>query len=140
VEVNGGTGDGAYLATANHFVTPELAAHWVEDEPPMLQGNSAARRSRVLDALAGAPGQVDAAWAQALMSSHGSLQDALCRHAFIPDEGAPSPRFASSTISSVLYLPCGLPSAPAVPGAWLADGQPCLVEWQSSRVGAPASA
>lgn len=131
-----GAGRAAYLATANHFVTPELAGHWVEDEPPMLQGNSAGRRDRVLAALAAAPGQVDATWARALMCAHGSPQDALCRHALIPDDRPPTPRFAGSTISSVVYLPCGLPGdASAAPIVWLADGQPCLVEWQSSRVG-----
>jgi hypothetical protein len=131
-----GPGADAYLAGANHFATPELAAHWVEDEPPLLQGNSPARRSRVLAALAAAPGRVDVAWAQALMSAHGTPQDAICRHA-IPATGQPSHAgFESSTISSVIFLPRGFAGGlSAAPAAWLADGPPCLAAWKSIRVG-----
>jgi len=129
---------GAYLAGANHFVTPELAGQWVEDEPPLLRGNSPARRGRVLAALAAAPGRVDVTWAQAMMSSHGTPQDAICRHALPVTGQPPSAGFAGSTISSAIFLPRGLPGdLSATPTAWLAEGHPCLAQWESKPVGAP---
>ncbi len=124
-----------FLVSTNHFVTPELAAQWVEDEPPLLQGNSPARRNRVLAALMAAAGEVDVAWAQDLMSAHGTPQDALCRHAFVPPDHPPSAHYASSTISSVIFLPRGVPGdRQAAPAVWLADGHPCLARWECRRV------
>ncbi len=148
---NGPTASGpaaAFLASANHFATPELAAQWVEDEPPLLRGNSPARRNRVLAALADAPRQVDARWAQTLMCAHGTPRDALCRHAYLPPDQPPDGRFSGSTIASAVYLPCGLPAdlqgdpshdpagdPPARPAVLLAYGQPCVAHWEARQVG-----
>jgi hypothetical protein len=131
--------DGRALASANHFVTDELTAQWVEDEPPMLMGNSAARRARVLEALQEARGRVDAPWARQLMSAHGSLLDALCRHLHGDPEQPASGRIESSTISSAIYLPRGAPegvlgatrgAAQGAPALWLINGAPCEEAWE----------
>lgn len=124
---------GGALASANHFVTGPLAGQWVEDEPELLVGNSAARRSRVLDALAGAAGQVDAAWAQALMAAHGTPLDALCRHALLLDGVSPGPALDTSTISAAVYLPAGLAGRDR-PALLLAAGQPCEAGWVEIEV------
>lgn len=121
-------GPGAPLASTNHFVTPALAEQWVEDEPPPLQGNSPARRARVLAALARDAGAIDLPWARALMSAHGAARDAICRHPLLV-EGAPVRGLDGSTISSVLLLPAGDDLAPA-PALRLAVGSPCQATWQ----------
>ena len=127
--------DGSVLASTNHFVTAEMAAAWIEDEPPMLIGNSQARRARVLAALERAKGVVDANWARQMMGAHGSLQDAICRHARSPDDQLPPVRMDSSTISSVIYLPRGAAGkATAAPSAWLINGQPCGDDWVWERL------
>lgn len=127
VEATGGA-----LASANHFVTAPLAAHWIDDEPPLLVGNSAARRERVLGALANSTGQVDATWAQRLMAAHGGPLDAICRHALL-DESSPGQALDTSTISAVVYLPNGLAGQDR-PALLLAAGQPCEASWQSVEV------
>lgn len=125
---------GAPLASTNDFVSPELTGQWIEDEPPLLQGNSPARRSRVLAALDASAGQVDVAWAQALMAAHGSAQDAICRHPLSSD-GPAQAVLNSSSISSIIFLPAGLPEASSTqPALLLAAGQPCQAEWQQERV------
>ncbi len=121
------------LASANHFATEPLAAQWIEDEPELLLGNSAARRSRVLAALAGSTGQVDAAWAQALMTAHGGPLDAICRHALLLDGAAPGPALDTSTISAIVFLPNGLAGCNR-PGLLLAAGQPCEAVWVEIEV------
>jgi hypothetical protein len=118
------------LASANHFVTDPLAAQWVEDEPELLVGNSVARRGRVLAALAGSAGQVDAAWAQALMAAHGGPLDAICRHALVLDGTSPGLALDTSTISVAVYLPSGLAGRDR-PALLLAAGQPCEASWQT---------
>jgi hypothetical protein len=124
---------GGALASANHFVTEPLAAQWIEDEPEPLVGNSAARRARVLAALEGSAGQVDAAWGQALMAAHGSLLDAICRHALALDGTSPGRALDTSTISAAVYLPGGLAGRDR-PALRLAAGQPCEAGWQSLEV------
>jgi len=127
--------DGAALASTNDFVTEELAGQWVEDEPPLLRGNSPARRQRVLAALAASAGQVNVAWAQALMTAHGTALDAICRHP-LSNDGGVQPGLDSSTISSIIFLPEGLPdSATSRPALLLAGGQPCQTEWQWEQIG-----
>lgn len=121
------------LASANHFVTEPLAMQWIEDEPELLVGNSAARRERVLAGLAGSVGQVDEAWAQALMAAHGSPLDAICRHALVLDGESPGPALDTSTISAAVFLPNGLAGRDR-PGLLLAAGQPCEAEWVEIEV------
>jgi hypothetical protein len=121
---------GGRLVSTNHFTTAELADCWVEDEPPLLQGNSLARGERVGQALDGAAGRVDLAWAQAIMAAHGTTQSALCRHPLVVGDAPRHPSYDTSTISSVIYLPSGLPSIGAKrPSLLLAAGQPCEVAW-----------
>jgi hypothetical protein len=124
--------DGA-LASANHFVTEPLVGQWIEDEPELLLGNSAARRGRVLAALANAAGHVDPAWAQALMAAHGGPLDAICRHALLLDGAAPGPALDTSTISAAVFLPNGLAGRDR-PGLLLAAGQPCEAVWVEIEV------
>jgi hypothetical protein len=124
--------DGA-LASANHFVTAPLVGQWIEDEPELLLGNSAGRRARVLAALEGSAGQVDAAWAQALMAAHGGPLDAICRHALVLDGTSPGPALDTSTISSAVYLPGGLAGRDR-PALLLAAGQPCEAPWQTMEI------
>lgn len=124
---------GGALASANHFVTEPLAGQWLQDESALLVGNSAARRSRVLAALAGAAGQVDAAWAQALMAAHGSPLDAICRHALLLDGPSPGPAVETSTISAAVFLPNGLAGRDR-PALLLAAGQPCEAGWVEIEV------
>ena len=124
--------DGA-LASANHFVTEQLAMQWIEDEPELLVGNSAARRERVLAELAGSVGQVDEAWAQALMAAHGSPLDAICRHALVLDGLSPGPALDTSTISAAVFLPNGRAERER-PALLLAAGQPCEAEWVEIEV------
>jgi predicted choloylglycine hydrolase len=94
-----------FLASTNHFRSAQLRDCWVDTSPPELQGNSQNRFARVIAALAGARGRVDAAWAQALMADHGGVQStvtqrmqrALCRHCDVDPQ--------SITVSSALFLP-----------------------------------
>ncbi len=126
---------GPFLASTNHFVTPPLADRWVEDEPPIFQGNSPARRTRILAALQADQGHVDSSWAKSLMTAHGTPQDAICRHPFIDPDQPHHPSLESSTIASILFLPQGLPDDPT-PALLLADGQPCLSPWTRWTVAA----
>ena len=130
---------GPFLSSTNHFVTPALISAWVEDEPPIFQGNSPARRNRVLAALQEDVGRVEAAWAQSLMTAHGSPQDAICRHPIIDPDQPQHPSLESSTISAVIFLPLGLPEDPLPsPALLLADGQPCRAPWSAWTVGRKA--
>jgi isopenicillin-N N-acyltransferase like protein len=122
------------LAGANHFVTEPLAAQWIEDEPELLVGNSAARRGRVLAELAGSAGRVDATWAQALLAAHGGPLDAICRHALVLDGLLPGPALDTSTISAVVFLPNGVTRRKR-PALLLAVGQPCEASWRRVEVG-----
>lgn len=123
-------GPGQPLVSTNHFVTEELAGAWMEDEPPLLVGNSPARRQRVLDALSSLASPGDESWAVALMSAHGDAQNAICRHPLPDDSPLPHPSLDSSTISSVLFFPAGRACQPSAPGLRLAIGQPCTARWQ----------
>lgn len=126
----------SYLVSTNHFIEPTLVDQWVEDEPGPLLGNSLARHERVASALRNAVGTVDIAWAQALMSSHGAPQDSLCRHPLDADGKGPHPGLESSTISTILFMPCGLPNHEDVgPALLLASGLPCQAQWRTYRVG-----
>ncbi len=124
--------NGGWLSSTNHFVTAELAECWIEDEPPPLQGNSQARQHRVRQALDAAAGHVDLAWAQALMVTHGTVQDALCRHPLPVESASRHPSLDASTISSAIFLPGGLSGdARQRPALVLATGQPCEAVWTS---------
>lgn len=110
---------GGFVVSTNHFVTAPLRNQWVDHSPMVLRGNSEGRHAKVTAALQGACGQVDAEWAQALMSSHGSPQEAVCRHTELD--------FRAATISTVLYLPRA--------GQLLfANGRPCQAEFQILRL------
>lgn len=123
-----------FVASTNHFTTDGLAGSWVEDEPPALQGNSRARRARLMDALKEADGHIDVAWAQRLMSSHGTPRDALCRHPAGHYAGATGGSADSSTISSSIFLPRVPTPKSGVPALVLAEGQPCQAQWATWRV------
>lgn len=125
--------NGPYLSSTNHFATPALVDHWVEDEPAIFVGNSPARRSRILAALQADAGRIDPAWAQAMMTAHGTPQDAICRHPIIDPDQPHHPSLESSTISTIIFLPLGLPDAPT-PTLLLAEGQPCQSAWASWTV------
>ena len=123
---------GGHLSSTNHFCTGELVGCWIEDLPSSLQGNSQARRQRVLQALLEASGAVDVAWAQGIMAAHGSIQDALCRHPMAAPDAPHHPSYDSSTISSVILLPRGEPNAiKQTPTLLLAVGQPCQAQWSA---------
>jgi hypothetical protein len=116
-----------FVVSTNHFCGAQLRDCWLEREPGDLQGNSQKRYARVTKALDGATGEVDTAWAQALMADHGGRrpsvaerkQSAICRHPRI------DPR--SQTISSVVYLP--------QEGRLLfADGRPCRTPFHAWTV------
>lgn len=119
---------GIPLVSTNHFTTPDLANQWIEDEPTLLQGNSPARRRRVLQALAEDAGAIDVAWAQRMMSAHGTPLDAICRHPLAVD-GAIQAGLDGSTISSVIFEPDGSTEHEG-PGVWLAVGPPCQANWR----------
>lgn len=123
-----------FVVSANHFVTARLESLWIDNEPPALQGNSTARYRRVSAALAGAVGIVGPNWAQALMTSHGSPLDALCRHP-LPENGLVSAGSGSSTISSVVFLPNGLAAGDSAPALLVAVGEPCHANWETHHLG-----
>jgi isopenicillin-N N-acyltransferase like protein len=121
--------DVSFLVSTNHFIGPNLIDQWVEDEPTTLLGNSLARHERTASALRNAGGGVDIAWAQALMSSHGTPQNALCRHPL----QANGEHAYISTISTIIFAPCGLPGRQeAGPALLLANGLPCQAQWHYS--------
>jgi hypothetical protein len=127
---------GQPLVSTNHFTLPTLAGAWVEDEPEILHGNSSLRRRHVARALAQAHGQINVAWAEALMAHHGAPAAALCRHPLpvVVDE-ARHPSLEVSTISSVIYLPRGRShSETAAPLARIAEGEPCQAVWMDCMV------
>jgi isopenicillin-N N-acyltransferase like protein len=86
-----------YLVSANHYVTPEMQNLWVDTFPQEIKGNSTGRYNLVNEVLSKLSGELDLRLAKQVMSSHGSLQDSVCRHASV------SPYFV--TISTIFYLP-----------------------------------
>lgn len=110
---------GGFIASTNHFSAPETSSHWVEDNPPRLQGNSEARRRVVEAALGAARGRVDLPWAQALMARHGGDLSSICRH--------PEVEAHSVTISSVIFLP-------RQASLYVANGLPCQAPYELHRV------
>jgi isopenicillin-N N-acyltransferase like protein len=122
--------DVSFLVSTNHFMGPNLIDQWVEDEPTTLLGNSLARHERVASALRNAGGGVDIVWAQDLMSSHGTPQDALCRHPLQANGEATHPGLEISTISTIIFAPRGLPNHEGEgPALLLAGGLPCQAQW-----------
>lgn len=123
-----------YLISTNHFISPELANQWIEDEAPALRGNSPARYHRVENALENRVGKIDLAWAQSLTATHGSVLDSICRHppdlSLVPGASVPPP----STISAVILLPAGWQGAAVSGAALLAVGMPCQANWQEWQV------
>ncbi len=105
-----------FVVSTNHYVSAELRDHWVSRGPEEIHGNSRRRYARVSKALRGAQGKIDLNWAQSLMSSHGNLLGAICRH---PSTG---PR--SVTISSILF-------SPQERKVHLAAGLPCRNEFNT---------
>ncbi len=111
-----------WAVCANHFSSEALRRQWLDKEPPARRGNSAARLAFVAGQLAAAP-QVDLAWAQNLLATHGPGQSALCRH---PDATTPA-----ATILATIFLPATLQ-------VWLAAGTPCQAAWRQIGIGAAA--
>ncbi|MCZ7575177.1 MAG: C45 family peptidase [Ardenticatenaceae bacterium] len=103
-----------WLVSTNHFTTAGLREQWIESDPPEFRGNSQARRAYVEQALARAAGEVDAGWAQALLSDHQTGLDCLCRHE--------RPGSTAETILATVFLPH---SRQLLFGA----GTPCAAEW-----------
>lgn len=126
-----------FVVSANHFVSEQLAAAWVENEPPELKGNSQARHARITDALSSAASPINVNWVMALMTSHGNPRDALCRHPFKRSGVAIAGTGDSSTISSVIFLPNGLAPADRTPALLLAAGEPCQAQWETHRIESP---
>ncbi|MDT8304609.1 MAG: C45 family peptidase [Anaerolineae bacterium] len=108
---------GNILVNTNHFNDAEMPATFVDTEPEELRGNSFQRYQQATQALAGRAGQIDLAWAEALMRSHDAPPASICRHPHGADE--------SATIASIFLLPAqrtmvfhqGQPCAPAAPRA-----------------------
>jgi isopenicillin-N N-acyltransferase-like protein len=94
-----------FVVSTNHFRSQELGERWVDPRRAEVRGNSQNRYLRVTEALRSGRGQVDLAWAQALMADHGGRrpsteyrrQYAICRHSKMD-----SPYI---TISVALYRP-----------------------------------
>lgn len=101
-----------FVVSTNHFVTPELHDMWTAEDDPSHGGNSQPRYTHVASALSDHVGahDVDAGWAQRLMSSHNDDRSTLCRH--------PDAESDSATISTVIFL-C------AEGRLQFANGQPC---------------
>ncbi len=118
-----------FVASTNHFRSPQLRGCWVDRSPPEVEGNSQNRYSRVVTALEEARGSVDAVWARTLMADHGSPQPtgtgnangryAICRHSEVDSR--------SITISTALFLP-------QERTLLFANGQPCQVPFQAWSV------
>lgn len=102
--------DKGFIASTNHFTTPQTRSFWADKERVDLRGNSQGRLRMIEDALRSAKGQVDIPWSQALMGSHGGSLSAICRHSEIDPE--------SVTISCVILLP-------QQASIYVANGQPC---------------
>lgn len=105
-----------WLVSTNHFTTPELCDQWVESAGFGRDGNSQARRATAGQALAQSDGQVDVAWAQALLSHHRDGPGSLCQHE--------RPGSRTATILSAIFLPR---SRQLVVGT----GNPCTTHWIS---------
>jgi isopenicillin-N N-acyltransferase-like protein len=95
-----------FVVSTNHFRSQELYNRYLDLSRSELQGNSQNRHARVTAALELSLGQVDVAWAHALMADHGGgrrpstlnrRQRAICRHSRI------DPPYV--TISIAVYLP-----------------------------------
>jgi hypothetical protein len=116
--------DNHMLVNTNHFVGPQLRHQWVEREKLHLQGSSQRRHQVVRAALMEAYGQVDAAWARALMARHGCPLDSLCRHTELGGH--------LITISATIFLP-------AERDFWTCFGYPCQGSYRlfSVRGGEP---
>jgi hypothetical protein len=98
------------VVNTNHFTSPALSGSWADRNPPDLQGNSIGRYNQITASLRAGAGQVEPDWTQALMSTHGTPMDAICRHSGVDP--------ASITISSVVYLP-------QTQRIYLKNGKPC---------------
>ncbi|MBN1536970.1 MAG: hypothetical protein JW908_09585 [Anaerolineales bacterium] len=108
-----------FIVSTNHFSAPETQSLWLDREPEHLKGNSQGRRKQLEKSLAEAKGQIDVAWAQALMSGHGDPLSAVCRHAELDAH--------SQTISCVIYLP-------KQSAMYVANGLPCQTPFDYVRL------
>jgi hypothetical protein len=116
-----------FVVSTNQFRSSQLRDCWVDCSPPQCRGNSQNRHNAVTTALETAQGEVDAAWAQALMADHGGRrptiahrrQHAICRHRNVDPQ--------STTMSTALYLP-------QESKLLFANGQPCRVPFQAWQV------
>jgi len=108
-----------FLVNTNHFSAPQTHTHWVDTNPPRLQGNSQARRQHVEAALISSRSQVDVPWAQTLMAQHGDDLSAICRH--------PEVEAHAVTISAVIFLP-------QQASLYVAEGLPCQTPFELHRI------
>jgi isopenicillin-N N-acyltransferase like protein len=111
--------DDGFAISTNHFAAPEMRSHWIDNEPPHLQGNSLERSNHVEDALRSARGQVDIPWSQTLMAKHGTILSSICRHSEIDS--------CSMTVSSTIFLP-------RQASLYVANGLPCQTPFELFRV------
>jgi hypothetical protein len=109
-----------FVASTNHFVSPQLSKLWKDKAEQKFRGNSSGRYAKVRKELQGAKGEVDVPWAKYLMTSHGVPGSAICRHV-----GDASPN--STTISSILFLPRGKK-------LHLSNGSPCTTDFHTSSL------
>jgi predicted choloylglycine hydrolase len=111
--------DEGFIASTNHFTTPETRSFWVDKEPVHLRGNSQGRLKMIEDALRSARGQVDIPWSQALMGRHGDSLSAVCRHTEVDPQ--------SVTISCMILLP-------RQASIFVANGHPCQTPFEFVRL------
>ncbi|MFO7741744.1 MAG: C45 family peptidase [Anaerolineae bacterium] len=90
------TRDGT-LVNTNHPVSPHLRHHFTDLSPPVVKGNTFRRYDKVSEALRGAYGQIDVAFARGLMAAHDGPLASVCRH---PMDGCDS-----ATIAACIFLP-----------------------------------
>ena len=111
--------ENGFVVSTNHYVTPGLASHWLENNAAALRGNSQARQSRIKEALHSSRHLVDVAWAKKCMAQHGTQLDAICRH--------PEMESDAVTISTIVFQPMARRLS-------IANGFPCQSEFQDWAV------
>lgn len=109
---------GDAVVATNHFVSPALADAYIEAWPDAAE-HSRRRYAAVQTALAEAAGQVDPAFARALMARHDGPVGSICVHR--------TPERASETISCTIFRPADRLLE-------IAHGLPCASPYQTIPV------
>jgi hypothetical protein len=86
-----------FLVSTNHFLSDELRDCFVDTSPTHTRGNTFHRHEKVSQALKGAQGAIDVAFAKRLMAFHDGPLASICRHPVGEDE--------LETISTSIFLP-----------------------------------